>query len=104
MEEEDYVKVDEIKAALWRAKNSAPGPDGVCYEDIANLSDKALEELADMYNTSIKSATVEEEWLHSYLIPLPKPGKDDTKIQSYRVITMQITRKISCQLGAQFGP
>jgi hypothetical protein len=66
-----------------------------------------LEELVGIYNSSIESATISEEWLHSYLIPLPKPGKDHTKIQWYRIITMQntigkllekiIARKISCQ-------
>jgi hypothetical protein len=70
------------------------------------LSDGELNELVDIYNQSIKSATINEEWLHSYLVPLPKPAKDHKKIQGYHIITMQntmgkllekvIARKLSC--------
>jgi hypothetical protein len=72
----DLVSADEIKAALRWAKNSAPGPDGIRYEDIGKLSEVELEELTKVYNKSIENATIAEEWLHSYLIPLPKPGRD----------------------------
>jgi hypothetical protein len=61
-----------------------------------------------IYNTSIKNAAVNEEWLYSYLVPMLKPGKDHTKVQSYSIITMQntvnkllekiISRKITHQL------
>ena len=102
------VNVDDIKAALRTAKNSAPGPDGIRYEDIRQLSDAELGDLTSIYNKSLENATINEEWLHSYLIPLPKPGKDHTQIQGYRIITMQntigkllekiIARKLSCHL------
>ena len=108
LDEDDLVTVQEIKDAVRRAKNSAPGPDGIRYGDIGQLSDEEWEELAGIYNKSIATAVINEEWLHSYLVPLPKPGKDHTQIQGYRVITMQntigkllekiISRKISCQL------
>jgi hypothetical protein len=62
----DYVTVDEIKRALRHAKNSAPGPDGIRYEDIGKMNDDPLEELATIYNKSITSAAVNKEWLHSY--------------------------------------
>jgi len=108
IEEEYLVTVDEIKDALRHAKNSAPGPDGIRYEDIGKLSEEELTDLARAFNNSITNATIHEDWMHSYLVPLPKPGKDHTKIQGYRVITMQntigkllekiIARKISHQL------
>jgi hypothetical protein len=86
-----YVTIDEIKHALRHAKSSVPGTDGIQYEDIGKMHDEGLEEFATIYNTSITNAAVNEEWLHSYLVPLPKPGKDHTKIQGYRISTMQNT-------------
>ena len=77
--EDDYVTVDEIKAALRRAKSSAPGPDGIRYEDLSRMSEEDIKELAGIYNSSIESAIIKEEWLHSYLKPLPKPDKDPKK-------------------------
>jgi hypothetical protein len=54
-------------------KNSTQNPDGIRYEDIGKVHDEGLEELATIYNTSITNAVVNEEWLHSCLVPLPKP-------------------------------
>ena len=62
---------------------------------MAELCDKDLEEMAHLFNDSIRIASVSEEWLHSYLRPLPKPGKDHTQLNGYRMITLQNTlRKI----------
>lgn len=43
----------------------------------------------DIYNNSIKGALISEKWVHSYLIPLLKPGKGDMRIKEYWIITMQ---------------
>uniref|UniRef100_A0A0B7BRE8 Uncharacterized protein n=3 Tax=Arion vulgaris TaxID=1028688 RepID=A0A0B7BRE8_9EUPU len=64
---DDLVTVEEIKDAVRRAKNSAPGPDGIRYGDIGGLSDGEWEELAGIYNKSITTAIINEEWLHWYL-------------------------------------
>jgi hypothetical protein len=53
---DDYVTTDEIKHALRHAKNSAPGPDGIRYDDIGKMHDEGLEELATIYNTNITNA------------------------------------------------
>src|SRR5579871_4548165 len=106
--EEAVVTSEDIHATLKRSKNTAPGPDGIRYGDIAKLTDAEIDELTQVFNTSIESGHVNEDWLHSYLIPLPKPGKDKKKIQGYRIITMQntigkllekiIAKKVSCHL------
>jgi hypothetical protein len=45
MEEEDCLTVEAIKAALRRAKSSAPDAEGIKYKDINKLSDEESEEL-----------------------------------------------------------
>jgi hypothetical protein len=50
-----------------------------------------LENLAREFNDSIQNGQIKEEWLHSYLLPLPKPNKDHSKINGYRIITMHNT-------------
>lgn len=55
------------------------------------LSEEELGELAAIYNSSIESATIDAEWLHSSLIIVPKTFKYHTQIQGNWVITMQNT-------------
>lgn len=88
--EGSYVTVDEIRAALSEQKISALGPDGIRCKDMHSLMDGKIADLT-VFNNSIKNGTIEEDWLHSYLIPLPKTGKNHTRLQGYRIITMQIT-------------
>ena len=80
-----------IKQFLALSKNSAPGPDQVDYDRLRELSDKDLEKVAELYNQSYIRGEVPEDWLHSYLAVLPKPGKDPEKLNGYRIITMQNT-------------
>jgi ribonuclease HI len=85
------VTCDIIQATLKRSLNSAPGPDGIRYSDIKNLTDDDMECLASELNESIQNGTIREEWLHSTLVPLKKPGKNHKQINGYRIITMQNT-------------
>lgn len=67
---ESYVTVGEIRAALQRAINFAPRPHGIRHEDMRSLMDKGVAGLAKVFNNNIQNGTVEENWLHNYLIPL----------------------------------
>ena len=88
-EHDDSVTVDTVKEILKQTKDSAPGPDGLQYHHISELDDEKLGKVVDEFNKSIETANVPEDWLHSYLKPLPKPGKDHKKLNGYRIITMQ---------------
>ncbi|CAG5115232.1 unnamed protein product [Candidula unifasciata] len=91
MHYEDMIQVEDIKQILKKAKDTAPGPDGVRYGHMKALSDVDLAEMADYFNQSIKTASVPQDWVHSYLIPLPKPFKDHSKLSGFRIITLQNT-------------
>ena len=85
------VDVERLQMCIKSSHNSAPGPDKVDYDALKSLSDQDLQELATLYQDSLTTGTIREDWLHSYLAVIPKPGRDATKLSSYRIITMQNT-------------
>ena len=50
-----------------------------------------LGDMVKTFNESLETGMIPEEWLHSYLLPIPKPGKDHTALSGFRIITMQNT-------------
>ena len=87
----DPVTKEEVLSMLKKAKDSAAGPDGVKYSHVKESPEEDVDALVEAFNESLETGTIPEEWLHSYLLPLPKPGKDHTKLNGYRIITMQNT-------------
>ena len=85
------IKTDVLKRVITTSSDSAPGPDGVKYTDLKNLSDADLQSLTNMLNDSYASQAIPDEWLDSHLAPVPKPDKDHTSIKGYRIVTMQNT-------------
>ena len=77
--DEDLVEidVDSIKVTLKRSKNTAAGEE--------------LQELADIYNGSLRAGEVPDDWLHSFLAVLSKPGENHSILGGYRIITMPNT-------------
>ena len=73
------------------SKDTAPGPDRVKHSDIKNLSVDNTSELFRLYEESFATGQVPEDLSHSYLKPIPEPGKDHSKLNGYRIITMHNT-------------
>ena len=89
---DDLITELEFTEALsGLSKDTAPGPDRVKYSDIKNLSVDKRSELFSLYEESFTTGQVPEDWSHSYLKPIPKPGKDHSKLNGYRILTMQNT-------------
>jgi len=68
--------VDDIRAMTKEAKISAPGPDGVRYDKIGELSDADIQEIADLFNRSMSTGDIPSDWLDSYLAVVPKRSSD----------------------------
>ena len=89
---DDMITELEFTEALsGLSKDTAPGPDRVKYSDIKNLSVHNKSELFRLYEESFATGQVPEDWSHSYLKPVPKLGKDHSKLNGYRILTMQNT-------------
>ena len=87
---DDLITELEFTEALsGLSKDTAPGPDGVKYSYIKNLSADNKSEHFRLYEESFTTEQVPEDWSHSYLEKIPKPGKDHSKLNGYRIVTMQ---------------
>ena len=85
------TELEFTEARSGLSKDTAPGPFKIKYSDSKNLSVDTKSELFRLYEESFATGQVPEDWSHSYLKPIPKPGKDHSKLNGYRFLTMQNT-------------
>lgn len=84
--------LSELVAALAQGKTkSAPGHDGVTWQELRNLSNEAQERLLTIVNESWESGLVPDSLKLSLIYPIPKPGKDHTKPANLRPIALTST-------------
>ena len=89
---DDLITELEFTETLSRlSKDTLLGPDKVKYSDIENLLIYNKSDLFRLYEESFATGQVPEDWSHSCLKPIPKPGKDHIKLNGYRTLTMQNT-------------
>ena len=108
------TELEFTEALSGLSKDTAPGPDRVKYSDIKNLSVDNKSELFRLYEESFATGHVPEDWSHSYLKPIPKQGKDHSKLNGYRILTMQnttgklmeriVVRKLAQDLEETYSP
>ena len=80
--------LQELKFALSRSRNSAPGPDNVLVPMILNLPESAQYLLLQIYNFIWSSGSLPNTWKESILIPIHKPNKSQSSVESYRPISL----------------
>ena len=96
---DDMITELEFTEALsGLSKDTAPGPDRVKYSDIKNLSVHNKSELFRLYKENFATWQVPEDWSHSYLKPIPKPGKTKAERERKRDKT-DIRYETSCVQG-----
>ena len=78
----------ELSSALSMCGNTAPGPDDVHYDMLRHLSHSAFSLLLQVYNTIWISGTFPESWKEAVVLAFPKPGKDSSKANNYRPISL----------------
>ena len=55
--------------------HTAPGMDGLCYEQLKHLDDLVLEEVLALMNTVWEEGALPAVWKHAIVVPIVKPGK-----------------------------
>jgi hypothetical protein len=84
-----HVTRVEFRAAIAQLKiGKACGKDGISNEMIVNLSRLNSDRLRNLVNESIQKGKVPAAWKFGILVPIPKPGKDTSKLESYRPISL----------------
>ena len=81
----------ELRHAPRTARSStaaAMDPDGIHPHMLARLANETRPIIKHLFNTVIRVGKVPRAWKLSTLIPIVKPGKNATEVQSYRPIAM----------------
>ena len=80
--------LSELKDALSKAHDSSPGPDDIHYQFLKHLPDTSLSVLLKTFNDIWETGNVPKSWKEATIIPIPKPGKDNTNPNNYRPIAL----------------
>ena len=85
------LSLQELENALSRTGNTAPGPDQIHYHLFKNLGKKGKQTLLKALNSAFLTHSYPQSWFHAHIIPIPKPSKDTSKLESYRPISLTNT-------------
>ena len=90
-EGEDYnspITIEELDKALTRTKNTSPGEDEIPYLILKNLHPNMKRELLNIYNQCFFTGEFPRAWKEGLIVPIGKPLKPKTQVESYRPITL----------------
>ncbi|GBN11630.1 hypothetical protein AVEN_15082-1, partial [Araneus ventricosus] len=82
------IHLQEVRQAIQKTRNSTPGADGITANWFKRLSNTDLTCITSFFQEVFTTSYIPEEWKHSIIVPIPKPNKDKTKINSYRPIAL----------------
>lgn len=88
---QDYnllFNINELKDAITKTNNSAPGPDEIHYQFIRHLPPEVLTILLSLFNYIWSSDFFPSSWKEAIIIAIPKPGKDHSNPSNYRPIAL----------------
>ena len=94
MDAEDEVMKElftekELKEGMKQLqKEKSPGPNDITNEMLQQLGPSAKKTLLNIFNASWKNASVPQSWRDATMIPIHKKGKDKTKADSFRPISL----------------
>ena len=78
----------ELREALRTCDDTAPGPDDLPYALIRNLDHECRMFLLDLYNRIWEEGSFPASWRVAIVIPIAKPGKEPSDVNSYRPISL----------------
>ncbi|KAK2722310.1 hypothetical protein QYM36_002740, partial [Artemia franciscana] len=78
----------EIEDIIRYLPNTAPGADMVYPQLVKNLPQEWVEVLLEIINIAWKSGCFPKVWKAGLAVMIPKPGKDTSKIENHRFITL----------------
>ena len=78
----------ELKMALKKCHDTAPGSDEIHYQFLKHLPFTSLHCLLDIFNQVWQMGIFPDSWREAIVIPIPKPDKDKTNPANYRPIAL----------------
>ena len=88
---EDYnqpFSLSELTDSIMKSHDTAVGPDEIHYQFLKHLPSISLEFLLQVFNEVWVSGGFPTSWKEATIIPIPKPGKDNTDPSNYRPIAL----------------
>ncbi len=82
------IQLDEVKEAVKHQRNTAAGPDQIHATMLKHLNIHQLKHLTLFFNHIWTKNDFPTQWRLAHIIPLRKPGKDATRPESYRPISL----------------
>jgi len=80
--------IDELLDALSSSNDSAVGPDDIHYQMLKHLPLEVLNTLLSILNDIWLTGNFPSSWRQSYVVPIPKPGKDTSDPTDYHPIAL----------------
>ena len=80
--------MSELTAAIFKSHDTAVGPDDIHYQMLKHLPAAAFDTLLHIINDIWSSGNFPPCWRTSTVIPVWKPGKEDTDPCSYRPVAL----------------
>ena len=81
--------MQELRLALSKSEEkSSMGPDGLPYSFFTNLDELNLSTFLIAINNLWTNGSFPASWLESVIIPIVKPGKEKSNVNSYRPISL----------------
>lgn len=85
----DIFTLNELEQTLRSCRGSSPGPDQVHYSMIKHLNTNQKLNLLRLLNDIwCRNKSFPRMWRNATVIPILKPGKNSTKTESYRPISL----------------
>ena len=88
---EQYNKLfslSELNDSLNKSHDTAVGPDEIHYQILKHLPRESLEVLLSLFNRIWETGVLPPSWKEAIVIPIAKPGKDNTNPSNYRPIAL----------------
>ncbi|CAL1291905.1 unnamed protein product [Larinioides sclopetarius] len=82
------LSIQELKEALNDSHPTSPGPDGVHYNMLKNLSENSLYMILVLFNRIWNRRAFPTAWSKAIVVPIPKAGKDPENRSNYRPIAL----------------
>lgn len=85
---EEDITLFEFQSTLHSLKGKTPGFDKISYPILKHLPPNTSQHLIRLFNSILNTGVIPQQWKTSTIIPILKPNKDKTSVNSYRPISL----------------
>ena len=84
----ERIEKHELIEAINTSKNSTPGPDNIRTILVQKCHQNLIDIILNFFNYVWDRGILPRSWHHAIVIPIPKPGKSKSLVNSYRPVSL----------------